>query len=433
MKNTVNVGLIGLGTVGVGVARIMLGDEKPHMRGRTFALNLVKIADLDITTDRGIALPDGILTTDANDILNNPDIDIVIELIGGYEPAKAFTLAAFKNGKSVITANKALVARHGDELFQAASEAGVSYYFEAAVGGGIPIIRGITHSLNANVIERIYGILNGTTNYILTGMGRDGSDYGEVLAKAQELGYAEADPTADVAGYDALNKIVILAKLAFGASIDVDSVYCEGIESLSIADIKYAGELGYRVKLLAIAKQHGGGSVEARVHPTLVAKESIMAYVEDEFNAIEIYGDAVGREVFYGKGAGMMPTGSAVVSDTVSAAAGIINGGPPNVKRIINTGKNPRLTDISELRMRYYLHFRVKDKPGVLAQISSILADRNISIESVIQKGKSVVNHVPLIIMTHEAREGDMQEAMTLFREMDSVKGDVRLIRVGEV
>ncbi len=433
MNNIVNVGLIGFGTVGTGVARIMLGEEKPHLRGRNFALNLMKIADLDTTTDRGIALPDGILTTDANDILGNPNIDIVIELIGGYEPAKEFTLTAFKKGKSVITANKALVARHGDELFRAASDAGVSYYFEAAVGGGIPIIRGITHSLNANVIERIYGILNGTTNYILTGMDRDGSDYSEVLAKAQKLGYAEADPTSDVAGYDALNKIVILARLAFGASIDIDSVYCEGIESISIDDIRFAGELGYTVKLLAIAKRYGDGNVEVRVHPTLVAKKSIMAYVEDEFNAIEIYGDAVGREVFYGKGAGMMPTGSAVVSDTVSAAAGIINGEPPNVKRIISAAPNPGLIDMAELRMRYYLHFSVKDKPGVLAQISSIFADRNISIESVIQKGKSDVNHVPLIIMTHEAREGDMREAMALFRKMDTVEGDVRLIRVGKV
>ncbi len=433
MNNIVNVGLIGFGTVGAGVAKIMLSKEKPHLRGRNFGLELVKIADLDTTTDRGIALPDGILTTDAHEILNDPDIDIVIELIGGYEPARSFTLKAFENGKSVVTANKALVAKHSRELFEAASQSNVSYLFEASVGGGIPIIRVLVDGLNANEIERIYGILNGTTNYILTGMARDGSDYEEVLANAQKLGYAEADPSSDVSGGDALNKIVILAKLAFGADIDPDNVYCEGIETITVNDIQYAWELGYTIKLLAIAKKHEDGRVEVRVHPTLVPAESIMAYVEDEFNAVEIYSDAVGREVFYGKGAGMLPTSSAIVSDTVSIASGILTGAPTNVSRIIADTREPELIDITELKLPYYLRFMVKDRPGVLASISSILAYHSISIESVIQLGNSDIDYVPLVIMTHNAQEGNMRNAVKQFEALDMVRNSVQLIRVQDI
>ena len=430
MKKAVKVGLIGFGTVGTGVVKIMTGTEKPHLKGRNFGLELVKIADLDITRDRGIVLPDGLLTTNAEEIIDNPDIDIIIELIGEYEPAKSYTLRAFENGKSVVTANKALVARYGKELFEAALKANVSYMFEASDGGGIPIIRGIVDGLNANEIQSIYGILNGTTNYILTGMARDGSDYDEVLDNAQKLGYAEADPTSDISGSDALNKIVILARLAFGTDIDVDKVYCEGIENISIEDIEYAWEFGYTIKLLAIAKKHNDGRVEARVHPTMVPSESIMSYVEDEFNAIEIYGDAVGREVFYGKGAGMFPTGSAVVSDTVSIASDITTNAPPNVSRIIISGNSSKMIDISELKLLYYLRFMAKDQPGVLARISKIFADKQISIESVIQKSTSDVDYVPLVIMTHEALEGDMQKAMKQFAQLEMIKGKVQLIRV---
>jgi len=433
MKNSVKVGLIGFGTVGTGVARIMLGKNKPYQRGRNFKLELVKIADLDITTDRGIKLPKNMLTDNAFAILDDPGIDIVIELIGGYEPARSITLRAFEQGKSVVTANKALIAKHSRELFSAAAQANVSYMFEGSVGGGIPIIRGIVDGLNANRIQSIFGILNGTTNYILTGMARDGSMYGEALEMAQKLGYAEADPTADVSGKDALNKIIILARLAYGAVLDVDKVYCEGIERISIDDIDYAWELGYTIKLLAIAKRHPDGRVEARVHPTLVSSESIMSYVEEEFNAVEIFGDAVGRQVFYGKGAGMMPTASAVVSDAVSIAADIVTKAPTNVSRIIVDGNGPELIDMSELKMRYYLRFTVKDQPGVLAVISKVFADQNISIETVIQKSSSDSNYVPLIIMTHEALEGDMQKAMKEFARLDQIHGRVQLIRVEEI
>ena len=433
MKTIVKAGLIGFGTVGTGGAKLLTGNEKQFLRGRDFELELVKIADIDITTNRGISLSDGFLTPNADDILNDPEIDIVIELIGGYEPARTITLKAFENGKSVVTANKALVAKHGDELFAAADKAGVSYMFEASVGGGIPLIRGLTDGLNANRIEKIYGILNGTTNYILTGMSRDGADYAEVLASAQKLGYAEADPTSDVSGGDALNKIVILARLAFGVSLDIDDVYCEGIESIGVQDIGYAEELGYAVKLLAIAKLHDDKRVEVRVHPTLVPSDSIMAYVEDEFNAVEIYGDAVGREIFYGKGAGMMPTASAVVSDCVDIAERCITERRCAVKRIFAGDDILGLIGIEELLLRYYLRITVKDQVGVLAHISGIFAEENISISSVIQIEGPDNDFVPIVIMTHEALEGDMQRAMRRFEQLDVVKGNVQLIRVEEL
>jgi len=279
MKPVIKAGLIGFGTVGTGVAQIMLGETKPHLRGRDFDLELVKIADLDITGDRGIPVPSGMLTADASDIITDPDISIVIELIGGYEPARSFTLKAFEQGKSVVTANKALIARYSHELFTKAARANVSYLFEASVGGGIPIIRSLTDGLNANDIGVVRGILNGTTNYILTGMERDEKDYAAMLKKAQKRGYAEADPTEDVSGGDARNKIAILARLAFGADLNVDDIFCEGIERISVEDIQYAHDLGYVIKLLAIAKRHADGRIEVRVHPTLVSLDDIIAWV----------------------------------------------------------------------------------------------------------------------------------------------------------
>ncbi len=434
MKKQVNVGLIGFGTVGAGVAGLMFADDKPYLRGFPAGMDLVKIADIDTETDRGVAVPDGVLTADAKEIIDDPSIDIVIELIGGYEPALTFTLAAFEKGKSVVTANKALLARHGSELFAAAAKAGVNYFFEASVGGGIPLIRGIVNGLNANRIDRFYGILNGTTNYILTGMDRDGADYDGMLKNAQDLGYAEADPTSDVSGGDALNKLVILSRLCFGAVLDVDDVYCEGIENITVQDIDYAAELGCAVKLLAIGKMRGDGTVEARVHPTLVPGDSVMASVEDEFNAVEIYGNAVGREIFYGKGAGMYPTASAVVSDVVDAAGRVLAGAPSNVERIAaDDGAGPVLKPFGDLRMRYYLRMTLRDRAGVLASIAGIFADHDISIESVIQKGAPDGEYAPIVIMTHEAREDDMRRSMETFGTLDSVRGPVQFIRVEDI
>ena len=433
MKNVIKAGLIGFGTVGTGVAELMLAEKRMHDRGRDFRIDLVKIADLDITTDRGVNLPDGMLTASVDDILFDDDIDIVIELIGGYEPAKSITLRAFENGKSVVTANKALVAKYASELFDAAEKAGVSYLFEAAVGGGIPILRSLANGLNANRIQSIYGILNGTTNYILTGMARDGEDYSDMLKNAQQLGYAEADPTADVEGHDALNKIVILSRLAFDAELKIEDVHCEGITHMTVEDIAYADELGYAIKLLAIAKQHDDGRVEARVHPTMVPSDSMMAYVEDEFNAIEVYGDAVGREIFYGKGAGKSPTASSVVSDVVDIASRVFNAPSGLVRHRSITENGSGLVDMGELTLRYYLRFTVKEQPGVLAQISQIFAEKNISIESVIQIGGEGDSYVPIVIMTHRACEADMQKALSQFSQLDTVMGRIQMIRVEDV
>ena len=433
MKHIVNVGLIGFGTVGTGVAKILLKKRLSSPENGIAGIKLARIADLDITSDRGVQTPAGMLTTDAAAILDDPDIGIVVELIGGYEPARTFTLRAFAAGKSVVTANKALIARHGQELFQAAADAGVSYMFEASVAGGIPIIRSITDGLNANVIESIYGILNGTTNYILTGMTRDGQDYDDVLKRAQELGYAEADPTSDVSGGDALNKLVILCRLAFGAELDVEDVFREGIEHVSIEDIEVADGLGYTIKLMAIARKHPGNRFEARVHPAFIPSSSVMASVDDEFNAVEIVGDAVGRQVFYGKGAGMMPTASAVVSDVISIAARLKAGIPPKTRPVGAVEHPPVLIDMPELKLRYYLRFNVLDRPGVLAAITKIFAEENISIDSVIQMRPDDSNNVPLVITTHEALEGAMRRSLRKFRELDSVKGDVQVIRVEDL
>jgi len=433
MKNVIKAGLIGFGTVGTGVAELMLAENRMYERGRDFRIDLVKIADLDITTDRGVDLPGGMLTASADDILSDPNIDIVIELIGGYEPAKSITLRAFESGKNVVTANKALVAKYASELFEAAEKAGVSYLFEAAVGGGIPILRSLANGLNANRIQSIYGILNGTTNYILTGMARDGEDYTDMLKNAQQLGYAEADPTADVEGHDALNKIVILSRLAFDAELKIEDVYCEGITRMTVDDIAYADELGYAIKLLAIAKQHDDGRVEARVHPTMVPAGSMMAYVEDEFNAIEVYGDAVGREIFYGKGAGKSPTASSVVSDVVDIASRVFNAPSGLVRHRSITENGSGLVDMGELTLRYYLRFTVREQPGVLAQISQIFSEKNISIESVIQIGGEGDEYVPIVIMTHRACEADMQEALSRFSQLDTVMGHIQMIRVEDV
>ncbi|MBN1292098.1 MAG: homoserine dehydrogenase [Candidatus Latescibacteria bacterium] len=433
MNDSIKIGLIGFGTVGTGVVKLLFEENKPLLRDREIDIDLIKIADLDIISDRGIKIPDGILTTNVDDILDDPQIGIVIELIGGYEPARSLTLRAFEKGKCVVTANKALIAKYGRELFEAANNAGISYLFEASVGGGIPIIRGLNNGLNANTIKSIYGILNGTTNYILSGMTRDGVDYDEVLAMAQKLGYAEADPTSDVSGQDALNKIVILVRLAFGADLNVETVFCEGIENLTVQDIDCAGQLGYTVKLLAIAKRHEGNRIEVRVHPTLVPSESIMAYVEDEFNAVEVDGSAVGRELFYGKGAGMMPTASAVVSDCIDIASRLNAGTRVNFNRHMIEGNGLELIAIEDITMRYYLRFTAKDQPGVLFQISKIFADENISIESVIQLGASDSDYVPLVIMTHDALEGDMRRAMRQFEKLEVVHGRIQLIRVEDI
>ena len=426
----VKVGLIGWGTIGVGVSRILL--ERPDLIEEKVGvpIRLVRIADLDISTPRGIQVDRSMLTTDAEVVLNDPEIDVVIELIGGIEPAKSFILKAIRSGKHVVTANKALLAQHASELFSEAYKAGVNLYFEGSVGGGIPIIKSLREGLLANRIRSIYGIINGTANYILTKMTEEGSDFQEALGEAQRNGYAEADPTYDVEGYDAAHKITILSSLAYGGKVKLDDVYVEGITKVTPKDIQYAGELGYVIKLLAISKFHDGRA-EVRVHPTLLPQKSMLASVRGVFNGIYVVGDAVGATMFYGQGAGRMPTASAVTADIVDIARRIISKAPPYIP-LCWRPDSPKIDvmDIEECESRYYVRYIVVDRAGVLAQISGILGRHNISIASVIQKESYDEESVYLVMMTHKASERAMRQAMEEIDRLDVVRAKSMVIRV---
>jgi homoserine dehydrogenase len=365
-------------------------------------------------------------------VVNDPDVDIVVELIGGYDPAKRFILKAIENGKQVVTANKALLAAHGDEIFSSASKNGVEVGFEASVGGGIPLIRSIKEGLVANRMKMLFGILNGTANYILSKMSDEGSPFGEVLKEAQALGYAEADPTFDVEGIDAAHKLTILLAIAYGVPIDFEAVYTEGISKITPLDIKFMKEFGYRIKLLAISKDDGE-AIEARVHPTLIPADSMLANVGEAYNALYIKGDAVGNVMLYGPGAGMMPTGSAVVSDLVDVARNLLNGA---IGRVPSLGYQPaslgarRIRSIEELDAQYYFRFSVEDRPGVLSKISGILGNHQISIKSVHQKGRDLVGAVPIVMITHEAKEAAVKVALSEIDRLDVVKEKTVLIRI---
>lgn len=433
MEKKISVGLIGFGTIGRGVVRWMLENGNTLMARKGFEMVLVKVADLDIQTSRGIELPQEMLTTDAEEVLEHKDMDIVIELIGGLEPARTFILKALRRGKSVVTANKALLSRHGDELFRTAYENGVDVSFEASVGGGIPIIRVLRESLFTNRADSLYGILNGTTNYILTRMADEGRPFGEILRQAQDAGYAEPDPTLDIRGQDAVQKLTILLRMAFGSVFSSDQIFCEGIEYIMPQDIEYARELGYTIKLLAIAKR-SKDRIEARVHPVMIPEGTLLASIKDEFNAIELVGDWVGPQVFYGKGAGERPTTNAVVSDVVELAERRLSGAPSRAGELLTWNGGPSLIPMEEVCIPYYFRFLVADKPGVLAQISRILAEEQISIASVIQKGRAQhEGTVPLIIMTHEAKEKAVRSAIQRINTLDIVRDRVQVIRVEEL
>ncbi len=427
----IKIGLIGFGTIGTGVAKT-LQQQQSILRARTgMTLEIAKIADLDITTPRAVNVDRNILTTNVDDILNDPDIQIVAELMGGYEPARTFILQALRNGKHVVTANKALLAVHGKEIFETATQHQVDVGFEASVGGGIPILRSVREGLIANNFSEICGILNGTTNYILTEMTEKGGDYQTVLRQAQELGLAEADPTFDVEGIDATHKIVILVYLAFGRHITLEHVFTEGISKLEPVDITFAKELGYKIKLLAIAKQIDGG-IEVRVHPTMLPVEHLLAKVDGSFNAIYVSGDIVGSTMFYGHGAGMMPTASAVVSDIVDIARNMKKGISNKLPLLADVGESSRyrIHAPNQFRSRYYLRFTVADHPGVLSLISGVLAKHEIGIASVIQKEKHPINSVPVMVLTYDAPEHAMQEAINEVDRLDDVTAKTVLIRV---
>ena len=425
------VGLIGFGTVGSGVVRL-LADNGDLIAGKLGArLRLKRIADLDTTSDRGLKLLPGVLTNDVNEIINDPEISIVIELIGGYEPAKSFVLKAIAAGKHVVTANKALLALHGDEIYAKAAEAGVEVLYEAAVGGGIPVLSAIKGNMAANRFSTILGILNGTCNYILTKMTKEGLDFAVVLKSAQEMGYAEADPTFDIEGIDTAHKLALLLSLCFGTKVRFDQIYTEGITAISAIDINFAQQFGYRIKLLAIGKRDGD-RIEARVHPTMIPVHYPMADVDGPFNAIRLAGDFIGPVMFYGRGAGMEATASAVVGDLMDISRNILVGVGQRVSargfQDINIADLP-IKPIGESVSRYYLRFSAVDKPGVLAAIAGALGRYNISIESMIQTGRSG-DYVPIVFITHQAVESDIQSALAEIDGLDMIKEKSCLIRI---
>ncbi len=438
MKNRVGVGLIGLGTIGTGVAKVLRGNADVIQQRLGFALDLVRIADLDLDTDRGIDL-DGIrFDDDAAGLVADAEVDIVIELVGGYGAAKKFTLDAISHGKHVVTANKALLALHGKEIFDAADKQGVGVLFEAAVGGGIPILRSLREGLAANHIESVHGILNGTTNYVLTEMETTGEDFEVVLKRAQDLGYAEADPTFDVDGIDAAHKLAILVGMAFGAEVTHEDIPTEGIRGLLPVDFEQAAEFGYRIKLLGIAKASAGpggdARIEARVHPTMVPKASMLAGVDAAMNAVEVHGDAVGPTLYYGAGAGEMPTASAVVADLMEIAREIQRGSnrpvAPLSYRPDHLARKPSVP-LDEIEGRYYLRFECVDRPGVLSHITGELGEHGVGIASAVQHG-SGGGPVPLILLTHPAGEGALRAAVTAIDGLDDVTAPTRVIRIEE-
>ena len=427
-----NIGMLGFGTVGTGVAKILL-DRKDLISSRVGAMmNLKRVADIDITTDRGIRLAEGVLTTDAWDVVDDPDIDIILEMIGGETIACDLMLKAIENGKQIVTANKALLAGQGNTIFRAAAEKGVDLAFEASVGGCMPIIKSIRESLVGNHIKSMTGILNGTCNYILSKITDDGSTFEVALAEAQSRGYAEADPTLDVEGLDTAHKIAILSALAHGMEINLKDVYTEGISHITPLDIEFAGQFGYRIKLLAISKIKED-AVEARVHPTMIPFDNMLSNVNATLNAITLTTDAAGEILLYGRGAGMMPTASAVISDLVDIGRNLLTGSTGRVPLLAYPIKNIRkvpVLPISEIVTHYYLRFSALDRPGVLSKISGILGKHNISIKSAYQKGRKTDGSVPLVMLTHSAKEAAVAQALSELESLDVVGDKPVSIRI---
>jgi len=430
----INIGLIGFGTIGTGVVKVLKENAKVIQERLGAEIVLKRIADKDISRDRGVEVDKSILTSDAQDIINDPSIPIVIELVGGIEPAKTFILKALNKKKHVVTANKALLSKHCEEIFKTAAANNADIGFEASVGGGIPIIKALKEGLVANKINSIYGIINGTANYILSKMTNEGGKFEDVLKKAQEKGYAEADPTYDVEGIDTAHKLAILINLAYGTHIRLEDIYTEGISKITPLDIKFAKEFGYKIKLLAITKEEGG-KIEARVHATMIPAHHLLATVDGVYNAIHVKGNAVGSVMFYGRGAGMMPTASAVMADVVDICRNINKKATQRVSPlsyIEESVKKIEIRHIENLEIPYYLRFSVLDKPGVLSKISGVLGHHNISILSVMQKDRKVGGTVPIVIMTHHAREKELMAALGEIDKMDVVLDKTVYLRIEE-
>jgi homoserine dehydrogenase len=430
----INIGLVGAGTIGGGVVKILQkqGDFFRHKLG--LPLRLARIADLNTKLFAGLPVGDAICSAGADDILADPTIQIVIELVGGTTFAKKLVLAALAAGKHVVTANKALLAEHGPEIFETAERNGVSVYFEASVGGGMPAIKTIREAMVANDIRSVRTIINGTCNYILTKMQNDTLPFEEALRQAQQAGFAEADPTLDVGGGDTGHKVAILASLLFGGYVTYNALPIEGITSISAEDIAYARELGYRIKLLGIIKaDEGSSALDVRVHPAMLPVQHILASVSNEYNAVLLEGDAVGQILLYGKGAGEMPTASAVVSDLVDIGRNIVNKAPRRIPMdYYHHNRAITLKPLAAINSRYYLRFTVVDKPKVLALIAAVLGDNAISIASVVQREMHAQDRVPVIIITHPACEADLQHAIARIEGMDFITSKTQIIRIEE-
>lgn len=437
---TVKIGLLGLGTVGTGTAKILLDPTERHPLIKAVEIYRVGVRSLDKA--RGVDIPTERLTTDLEAIVTDPEVDVVVELIGGLEPARSLILKAIQQGKHIVTANKAVIARYGDEIFTAANEAGVYVLLEAAVGGGIPVIQPLKQALGVNRIHAVTGIVNGTTNYILTRMQNEGGDFEPILADAQKLGYAEADPTADVDGLDAADKIAILASLAFGGRIKLSEVFSEGIRNVSAADIAYADRLGFVIKLLAIARRDRGAvsnesqeELELRVHPTLVPKQHPLASVNDVYNAILVEGDPIGQVMFFGPGAGEGPTASAVVSDILNITATLRSQGAaaktdtPNPLLACSHQHYCQVSPIANIISRYYVRLLAKDHPGVIGRVGLCFGDHDVSLESVVQidlRGETA----EVVVVTHEVQESLFQTALDELRALPSIQDVSSVLRV---
>lgn len=427
-----NLGLLGLGTVGTGTAEIILDSVGRNPLLREIKIKQVGVRSLD--KPREVKLPEGAITTDLEAIVTDPEIKIVVELLGGLEPARSLILQAIAHGKHIVTANKAVIARHGDEIYTAANQAGVYVLLEAAVAGGIPVIKPLKQSLGVNRIQRVIGIINGTTNYILTKMAAEGSDFADVLAQAQELGYAEANPSADVDGGDAADKISILAAIAFGERIKRAEIPCEGIRQINATDISYAENLGFVIKLLAIAErqQNMGQPLQIRVHPTLVPQDHPLANINDVYNAVLIEGEPLGQVMFFGPGAGKGPTASAVVSDIVNIV-GILksSNGSQSLDPLLSCSHQnyASLLPLAEITTRFYTRFLCKDVPGVIGYLGTCFGKHDVSLESVVQIGFQA-ELAEIVVVTHDVKEGDFRQALAEIKDLEAISSIPSIIRV---
>ena len=428
MSKTINIALLGLGTVGQGIVNVLKENNHEISQKVGFPINIKTVLVRNI--EKAKAFDDNLnLTTDFSDIINDAEINIVVEVMGGENPARQYMLQALQAKKHVITANKDVVALHGREMFEAATAHKVDFMFEASVGGGIPIIRPLKQCLTANKITEVMGIVNGTTNYMLTKMSNEGMDYTQVLKEAQEKGYAESDPTADVGGLDAARKLAILSSIAFNTKVSLNDVYVEGITKITPDDIKYAKELGYAVKLLAIAKDNVDNGIEVRVHPAFISNKHPLSSVNDVFNAIYINGNAVGEAMFYGRGAGSLPTASAVVADVIDVARNIVHDMSGRI--LCTCFEDKKIASIDESISSYYIRLLVKDEPGVLALIAGAFGDQKVSLGSVIQKQK-LNNQAELVLLTGAISDVNIQKALTNIKSLNVVTEVYNVIRVEE-